>query len=91
MVYIKVLISYGNFAHDSKLTAAIRHNGLVFREITRREAMGYFASASAVSDNKKPDQRPGKSHQYFISISSVLTTGADIEGDIVGRYVIAVI
>ncbi|QLJ23715.1 hypothetical protein HZZ08_15160 [Serratia marcescens] len=87
MVYIKVLISYGNFAHDSKLTAAIRHNGLVFREITRREAMGYFAFAPAVSDNKKPTRGRVK----VISISSVLTTGADIEGDIVGRYVIAVI
>ncbi|HGM6987682.1 hypothetical protein JY531_17060 [Serratia marcescens] len=87
MVYIKVLISYGNLARDSKLMAVIHHNGLVLGEITRREAMGYFASAPAVRIIKNPTRGRVK----VISISSVLTTGADIEGDIVGRYVIAVI
>ncbi|HGE8450799.1 MAG: hypothetical protein E7J62_19875 [Serratia marcescens] len=87
MVYIKVLISYGNLARDSKLTAVIRHNELVLGEITRREAIGYFASAPAVRIIKNPTRGRAK----VISISSVLTTGADIEGDIVGRYVIAVI
>jgi hypothetical protein len=56
-------------------------------EITWREAMRYFASASAVRIIKNPTRGRAK----VISISSVLTTGADIEGDIVGRYVIAVI
>jgi hypothetical protein len=47
--------------------------------------MGYFGSAPAVRIIKNPTRGRVK----VISISSVLTTGADIEGDIVGRYVIA--
>jgi hypothetical protein len=87
VVYIKVLISYGNLARDSKLTAVIRHNGLVFEGITRCGAMSYFGFTPAVRIIKNPTRGRVK----VISISSVLTTGADIEGDIVERYVIAVI
>ncbi|EMF4701815.1 MULTISPECIES: hypothetical protein [Serratia] len=87
MVYIKVLISYGNLARDSKLTAVIRHNGLVFGEIIRCGAEKYLGAAPAVRIIKNPTRGRVK----VISISSVLTTGADIEGDIVERYVIAVI
>ncbi|HEJ7836407.1 TPA: hypothetical protein SMH97_003902 [Serratia marcescens] len=36
-------------------------------------------------------KNPTRGRVKVISISSVLTTGADIEGDIVERYVIAVI
>ncbi|HGE6659983.1 TPA: hypothetical protein ACGB4L_003867 [Serratia marcescens] len=87
MVYIKVLISYGNLAHDSKLTAIIRCNGLVFGEIIRCGAERYFGAAPAVRIIKNPTRGRAK----VISISSVLTTGADIEGDIVGRHIIALV
>ena len=87
MVYIKVLISYGNLARDSKLTAIICHNGLVFGEIIRCGAEKYLGAAPAVRIIKNPTRGRAK----VISISSVLTTGADIEGDIVERHVIALV
>ena len=49
--------------------------------------MGYFGSAPAVRIIKNPTRGRVK----VISISSVLTTGADIEGDIVERHVIALV
>ncbi|MBH2797092.1 hypothetical protein I5Q20_13575 [Serratia marcescens] len=49
--------------------------------------MSYFGFTPAVRIIKNPTRGRVK----VISISSVLTTGADIEGDIVERYVIAVI
>jgi len=66
-IYIKFSISYGNEVSAQLSVADISDKRLVLSKNNPLGLLLLFACPSLFSDNKKPDQRPGKSHQYFIN------------------------
>jgi hypothetical protein len=77
-IYINISIGYGSGVDIQLFESDIHLKLLVLGKNNPAAIILLFPRLALNSDNKKPDHRPGKSHQYFINFNDRCRYRGDI-------------